>query len=141
MSAPAGLEAPDPAFLLLATAVGLGTLHLYRAPLATLAMLLTGAACVGAGKVAPLPLLVAFAAGFASDLALNAYFRGARARAPRGRMLRQYFDRMGALLAAAFAGGITLVMTLGTLALASYAGWTSAAGFLLAGLVLSLLPL
>ena len=132
---PAPLRAPDLSALTIATLLGLGTLHVFRAPAATLAMLAIAAVCVWHGKVQALPLFAAFAAGFLSDLALNAWFRGPRATATRGRLLRQYFDHMGALLAALFAGGITVIMTIGTIALANYAGWSSPAGLVAAGFV------
>jgi len=127
------LDTRDPVALLLASFAGLATLHVFRAPAATLAMVAIAAACVWAGKIDALPVCAAFAAGFLSDLALNAWFRGRRALATRGRLLRQYFDRMGTLLASLFAGGITAIMTLATVALASYAGWTSPLAFVAAG--------
>jgi hypothetical protein len=132
---PPPLRTPDPGALTIATLLGLCALHLFRAPAFTLVVLAIAAACVWRGKVWALPLVAAFAAGFLSDLALNAWFRGPRATATRGLLLRRYFDRMGALLAAVFAGGITVIMTLGTIALANYTGWSSPADLVFAGFV------
>lgn len=132
---PVPLRTTDTSALIIATLLGLGTLHVFRVPAATLAMLAIAAICVWYGKVRALPLFAAFVAGFLSDLALNAWFRGHRATATRGRLLRQYFDRTGALLAALFAGGITVIMTLGTIALANYLDWRSPAGLVAAGFV------
>jgi len=134
-SMPALLQTPDPGALTIATLLGLCALHLFRAPAFTLVVLAIAAVCVWLGKVRALPLVAAFAAGFLSDLALNAWFQGTRATATRGRLLRQYFDRMGALLAAVFAGGITVIMTLGTIAFANYADWSSPVGLVAAGFV------
>lgn len=53
-----------------------------------------------------------FAIGFLSDAALNLYFRGSRATSSRGRQLRAYFDKSGMLMAAMFAGSVTIIMTI-----------------------------
>ena len=66
--------------------------------------------------------LLGFAVGFASDLVLNAYFRGARAKTVRGREMRAYFDRSGWFTAALLAGAVTALMTETTFALAAALG-------------------
>lgn len=90
--------------------------------LATALMLIVVLAEVVAGNFSPVAALSGFAAGFASDLALNLYFRGNRARSVRGARLREYFDAVGALPAAVFAGAITVALTLGTLGVAAALG-------------------
>lgn len=136
MLAPHALEVPDPGFLLLASCLGLLVLQLFRAPVASIILLLIGATSVFLGKISFLAIGTSFLVGMLSDLTLNAYFRGRRALKARGAMLRQYFDQMGTFTAAVFAGAITVIMTEATLALAAVIGITgSPLGLCVAGLL------
>lgn len=69
---------------------------------------------------------VAFVAGFASDLALNAYSgrqKLCHQNALRSWALQGYFTRVGALRAAVFAGFLSVWLVLPSVAIWTYLGW------------------
>lgn len=115
---PRAFVTPNPGLALVGAFMALGSMTL-PTMLCTALILFIMLAQTYAGNFSVVALAVSFVVGALSDIALNLYFRGSRALRPRGAKLRQYFDAMGMLPAAVFAGAISATLTLATVAAAS----------------------